>query len=65
LTHYRDIQRFDQFDIGKIDFNPSGNEVLSGSLCLKVFDVTSGDVIKEFNKGSKAITSLSYVTLFY
>jgi hypothetical protein len=32
---------------------------------LKVFDVTSGDVIKEFNKGSKAITSLAYVSISF
>ena len=39
LTHYRDTQR-EQFDASKIEFTPSGNEILSGSLSLKIFDIT-------------------------
>ena len=39
LTHYRDTQR-EQFDASKVEFTPSGNEILSGSLSLKIFDIT-------------------------
>lgn len=50
LTHYKDIQRFDSMlDVNKIDFNPSGSEILTGMLSLKLIDVASGSVIKEFN----------------
>ena len=61
LTLYKEIQKMDQFDIQKIDFNPSGNEIMSGILSLKIFDISTGEVTKEFNKGSKFISALTYV----
>jgi WD40 repeat protein len=30
LTHYKEIARNDLFDLWKVDFNPNGNEILSG-----------------------------------
>ena len=35
---------------------------MSGILSLKVYDITSGECIKEFNKGSKFITAIAYVS---
>jgi hypothetical protein len=64
LTLYKEITRNDSFDIGKIDFNPSGNEIMTGTLSLKAFDISTGEVTNEFNKGSKFITSLAYVNSF-
>lgn len=55
LTPYKEIQRNDLFDIWKIDFNPNGNEIISGALSLKTFDISSGEITREFNKGSKFI----------
>jgi WD40 repeat protein len=60
LTHYRDTQR-EQFDASKIEFTPSGNEILSGSLSLKIFDITKGGVVSEFGRSQKAISSITYV----
>lgn len=40
LTLYREVQKQDQFDVSKIDFSPNGNEILSGTLSLKLYDVT-------------------------
>ncbi len=61
LTHYKDMMRFDQFDANKIEFNPNGNEIISGTLSLKVYDVTSGEVVQEMGQGSKFIQSVAYV----
>ena len=63
LTKYKEIQKNDQFDIWKLDFNPNGNEIMSGTLSLKVFDISTGEVTKEFNRGSKFIQSLAYVRI--
>jgi hypothetical protein len=52
LTHYKDLSKsFENgiIDVGKINFSPSGNEILGGTTSLKVFDITSGNVIREFN----------------
>ena len=48
LTHFRDIQSFDKFDVSKIDFTPSGNEIISGTQSLKLYDITTGRVTREF-----------------
>ena len=63
LTHYRDIQSAasEILDVGKIAFNPIGNEILTGIMSLKTIDITTGEVTKEFNKGTKAIMSIAYV----
>ena len=53
------------FDIWKVDFNPNGNEIMSGALSLKVFDISNGEIIREFNKGSKFIQALAYVILIF
>ena len=60
LTHYRDTQR-EQFDANKIEFTPSGNEILSGLTSLKIFDIASGGVVNEFGRSQKAISSVSFV----
>jgi hypothetical protein len=39
LIHYKDTQR-EQFDANKLEFTPSGNEILSGLTSLKIFDIT-------------------------
>jgi hypothetical protein len=39
LVHYRDTAR-EQFDASKIEFTPNGNDILSGTLLLKIFDIT-------------------------
>ena len=64
LTHYRDTQR-EQFDANKIEFTPSGNEILSGLTSLKIFDITSGGVLNEFGRSQKAISSVSFVTFHF
>ena len=33
----------------KVDFNPSGNEIMTGNLSMKVFDVSTGNLSREFN----------------
>lgn len=60
LIHYKDLHRSDSYDIGKFDFNPNGNEILTGSLSLKTYDIQTGEITKEFNKGSKLINSVGY-----
>jgi WD40 repeat protein len=64
LTFYKDIQRSDISDLWKVDFNPNGNEIMSGALSLKTFDIFSGEIVNEFNTGSKYIHSLAYVRGF-
>ena len=65
LTHYKDTQKFDHFDVNKIDFNPNGNEIISGIQSLKVYDIGAGTVTKEFNKKVSAISSVAYVLIFH
>ncbi|CDW86504.1 wd repeat domain 61 [Stylonychia lemnae] len=60
LTPYEEIQKNDLYDIWKIDFNPSGNEIMTGTLSMKIFDVSTGNMTREFNKGSKFIQALAY-----
>ena len=63
LTHYKDMNKQgDLLDVWKIDFKPNGNEIMAGVFSLRLLDVSSGEVIKEFNKGSKFIQSLAYVS---
>ena len=61
LNHYRDTQR-EVFDASKFEFTPSGNEIMSGTLSLKIFDVTQGVVVSEFGRYQKAVSSVSYVS---
>lgn len=42
LTQYKEIQSPDTFDIWKIDFNPSGNEILTGTQSLVTYDISTG-----------------------
>ena len=60
LTHYKDTHR-EQIDASKIEFTPSGNEILSGQLSLKIFDITQGAVVSEFGRGQKAVSSIAFV----
>eukprot|EP00347_Sterkiella_histriomuscorum_P006397 403352918 len=60
LTPYKEIQRSDLLDIWKIEFNPNGNEIISGALSCKVFDISSGEMTREFNKGSKFIQAIAF-----
>ena len=64
LSHYKDIQSYHCIDAAKIDFNPQiGNEILTGTTSLKVIDITTDKTVTEFNKGTKAVESLSYVRI--
>ncbi len=63
LTHYRDLSKQYEngiIDVGKISFSPAGNEILGGTTTLKIFDITSGNVIREFNQGNKLTTAVDY-----
>ena len=60
LTNYRHTHR-EQFDANKLEFTPSGNEILSGLLSLKIFDIAQGGVVNEFGRTQKAISSIAYV----
>lgn len=44
----------------KIDFHPSGKELLSGTNELCVVNAEDGELIKEFGADSRFITSLKY-----
>ena len=44
----------------KIDFHPSGKELLSGSTGLWLSNAEDGTLIKEFSTDSRFITSLKY-----
>lgn len=48
------------FDIWKVEFNPNCNEILTGQVSLKIFDISSGELTKESLKGTRAIQSLAY-----
>lgn len=61
LKLYKEIQRDDIYDIWKIEFNPMGEEIVSGTLSLKAYDINTGEIKREFNKGTKYIHSLAYV----
>jgi WD40 repeat protein len=42
LTLYKEILSNKSFDIWKIDFNPNGNEILTGTLNLQTYDISTG-----------------------
>ena len=62
LTHYKDLSDsyLGQLDIAKFDFHPSGNEILGGTQTLKVFDISSGNMTREFAQGHKLTSSVVY-----
>ena len=42
LNLYKEVQSEKQFDIWKIDFNPNGNEILTGTVNLQTIDISTG-----------------------
>lgn len=58
LTLYKEISQAS--DVWKVEFNPNGNELLYGTLSMKVLDISSGEVTKEFGQSSKFIYAHSY-----
>jgi len=63
LTHYRDLSNQHEngiIDVGMFSFSPAGDEILGGTTTLKIFDITSGNIIREFNKGNKFTTAVDY-----
>lgn len=36
---------------------------MSGSQSMKVFDISSGEVLREFGKGQRTVESMAYVIL--
>ncbi len=62
LSLYREATNtMGKFDATKIDFNPNADELTSGTLSLKTYDIPSGEVTREFHKNHKAISSVAYV----
>ena len=49
MTLYKEISAPNSFDLWKVDFNPNGNEILTGTLSLSTYDISSGDKVNEFN----------------
>jgi hypothetical protein len=65
LTLVKEIEANPLSSIWKIDFNPNGSEILTGSLIMSSYDVSTGALINEYNKEeSKFIYSLCYVRLW-
>jgi len=56
---YKEVELPGPSGVWKIDFNPNGNEILTGTLSLQTLDITSGTKTNEFNQ-SKFIHSLAY-----
>ena len=46
----------------KLDFNPDGTEILTGTLSLRTLDVNLNPTNSDFNKPSKFIHSVTYVS---
>lgn len=63
LSHYREISRGDLFDLWKVEFNPNENQLISGSQSLKIFDISSGEIVRDFNKGTRTMQSMAYVRI--
>jgi WD40 repeat protein len=42
LTLYKEIESEGSSSIWKIDFNPNGNEILTGTTSLKTYDISTG-----------------------
>lgn len=62
LSLYREnTNTMGKFDACKIDFNPVADELMSGTLSLKTYDIPSGEVTREFHKNHKAVSSVAYV----
>lgn len=55
LTLYKEIFNIKQSDIWKLDFNPNGNEVLTGTISLIRYDISTGNKVNEYNKSSRYI----------
>ena len=62
LTHHKNLSDsyLGQLDIAKFDFHPTGNEILGGTSTLKVFDISSGNMTREFAQGHKLTSSVVY-----
>ncbi len=62
LTLYKNLSETypGQLDIAKFDFHPNGNDLLGGTSTLKVFDINSGNMTREFSQGHKLTSSVAY-----